>query len=171
MPLKTVTQLAKNITKKDYSVFDNMLEGVQVINRDWQYVYVNDAIVRQGKSTRDNLLGHTMMESYPGIEHTEVFSNIKKCMRERKPCQMINEFIFNDRTTGWFDLRMEPVEDGVLIMSFDITKQKQLENQLLRFNEALEEKVKVRTRELQESLEREKALNDMKSAFVSMASH
>lgn len=163
--------LAKNITKKDYSVFDNMLEGVQVINQDWQYVYLNDAIVRQGKSTREKLLGHSMMESYPGIEHTEVFSNIKTCMLERTPCQMINEFTFNDGTRGWFDLRMEPVDDGVLIMSFDITKQKHLERQLLRFNEALEEKVRARTRELQESLEREKALNDMKSAFVSMASH
>ncbi|QHS55346.1 PAS domain S-box protein [Mucilaginibacter sp. 14171R-50] len=40
-----------------------------------------------------------------------------------------------------------------------------------RFNDELEAKVKERTLELTQSLEREKELNDMKSRFVAMASH
>jgi PAS domain S-box-containing protein len=46
----------------------------------------------------------------------------------------------------------------------DITEQ-------IRFQEELENKVKERTLELTASLEREKGLNEMKSRFVSMASH
>lgn len=40
-----------------------------------------------------------------------------------------------------------------------------------RFNDELEAKVKERTLELTQSLQREKELNDMKSRFVAMASH
>src|SRR5207237_330622 len=40
-----------------------------------------------------------------------------------------------------------------------------------RINEELESKVKQRTYELTEALEREKELSEMKSRFVSMASH
>lgn len=40
-----------------------------------------------------------------------------------------------------------------------------------RFNDELEAKVKERTLELTQSLEREKELNDMKSRFVAIASH
>lgn len=45
------------------------------------------------------------------------------------------------------------------------------EEKLLRLNEELEAKVKDRTIELTHLLEREKELNDLKSRFVSMASH
>lgn len=49
-------------------------------------------------------------------------------------------------------------------VAIDVTESK-------RFNEALEAKVRERTLELTESLQREKDLNELKSRFVSMASH
>ena len=67
------------MTNHKYFVFDNMIEGVQVIDHKWCYFYVNNSIVKQGgKSTKSELLGHTMMEKYPGIEKTELFNNLKK---------------------------------------------------------------------------------------------
>lgn len=158
-------------TNNKYTVFDKMMEGVQVINYDWQYIYVNETVVQQGKNTKEGLIGFTMMEKYPGIESSEFFKVLEKCMHERKFFQIINEFDFPDGSKGWFDLKLEPVEDGVLIMSFDITTQKRMELELRRLNEELESRVVERTKELLESLNREKELNNMKSRFVSMASH
>ncbi len=154
-----------------YSVFDNMIEGVQLISPDWRYLYVNDAIAGQGKTTRESLLGRTMMECYPGIDETEVFAHIRKCMTERVASNMVNEFRFNDGTKGWFDLRLAPVEEGVLLLSFDITCQKELELALLQMNEELEKRVQEQTHELVQALNREKELSLMKSRFVSIASH
>ena len=155
----------------DFSVFDNMMEGVQVINPDWQYVYVNDAVARQGKLPKEALLGHTMMEKYPGIEHTEVFKCIRKCMLERVAYNMQNEFEFPDGSKEWFELWMRPVDDCVLIMSFDITERIKAKEELERLNTELEEKVKQRTNELADALATEKEMNELKSAFVTMASH
>jgi len=53
----------------------------------------------------------------------------------------------------------------------DITIRKQSEQALLDLNAELEEKVKERTQSLSEALEKEKELNELKSRFVSMASH
>ena len=53
----------------------------------------------------------------------------------------------------------------------DITKRKEAENSLIKVNENLEKLVEERTFELTEALEREKELGEMKSRFVSMASH
>lgn len=159
------------MTTQDYSVFDNMIEGVQVINNNWQYVYVNEALIKQSRTTKEDLLGHTMMEKYPGIENTALFKKIGKCMKERKASNMLNEFKFPDNTIGWFDLRMEPVKDGVLIMSFDVSKNKLMELELKELYGQLEFKVNERTKELVSALEREKKLNETKSTFVSMAAH
>ena len=128
--------------------FDSMLEGIQVVDRDWRYLYVNSAVAAQGKSTREALIGKTMMEKYPGIEKTGMFSLLRECMDKRAVRYMQNEFDFPDGTKGWFELRMEPVPQGVLILSIDITERKRAEDALKKLNIELESRVRQRTAEL-----------------------
>ena len=113
-----------------YSVFDTMIEGVQVIDYDWRYFYVNDSVARHGLSTKQALLGHTMMEKYPGIENTEVFKTFKQCMIKRVSCEVFTEFVFPDGSVGWFELSVQPVPEGILILSSDITQLKRTEAEL-----------------------------------------
>ena len=101
---------------------DNMLEGCQIIGFDWRYLYLNGAASGHGRSAKEELLGHTMMEMYPGIEDTEMFTHLRHCMEERLPHTMENEFTFPDGATGWFELSIEPVPEGVLVLSQDITE-------------------------------------------------
>ena len=109
---------------------DNMLEGCQIIGFDWRYRYMNDAAARHGRLARAEALGHTMTEIYPGIEGTEMFAALRNCMDERTPCFMENEFAYVDGATGWFELSIQPVLEGVFILSVDITERKHAEQEL-----------------------------------------
>ncbi len=64
-------------------------------------------------------------------------------------------------------------ENGRFAIAFisDITIRKRSENELLLLNAQLEQKVIDRTQSLTEALEKEKELNELKSRFVTMASH
>jgi len=119
------------------SALDHLLEGCQVISPDYRYLYVNDAVVRQGRTTKESLLGRRMVECYPGIDATEMFVHLRTCMASRVPLAMENEFAFPDRSRGWFELRFEPVPDGVVILSVDITERKRSELALRRTMRAL----------------------------------
>ncbi|MEE9166982.1 MAG: PAS domain S-box protein [Candidatus Neomarinimicrobiota bacterium] len=112
------------------TTLDSMLEGCQIISYDWHYLYVNDIVARQGRREKEELLGHTMMQVYPGIEDTEMFAFLRRCMERRIPHRMENEFTFADGSTGWFDLSIQPVPDGIFILSLDITERKRSEEAL-----------------------------------------
>ena len=120
-----------------YTILENLLEGCQIIDFEYRYLFINDAAAKQGKKTSEELLGHTMMEMYPGVETTLMYSVLRQCMQERILRQMENEFIFEDGTKGWYHLSFEPVPEGVLIMSTDITEHKLAEEKLIIANKEL----------------------------------
>ncbi|ASS48470.1 MAG: hypothetical protein A3D31_08085 [Candidatus Fluviicola riflensis] len=137
------------------SILDSLLEGFQVISYDWKYLYVNTTVAIQGQSTVESLIGKTMMECYPGIENTFMFTQLQKCMDERVTLQFENEFTYNDGTKSWFELRLEPIPEGIFVLSTNITHRKKVEDELLQLKNDLENKVKNRTAEL-EKLNNEK---------------
>lgn len=116
------------------SILDHLLEGCQLIDFDYRYLYVNDAAAKHGHRSKNEFIGKTMMELYPGIDATPMFSLLKRCMDERKPFAMENEFKYEDGSGGWFELKIEPVPKGVFILSLDISERKrgrkQIETQL-----------------------------------------
>ena len=116
--------------KQFRTTLDTLLEGVQIIGYDWKYLYVNDAAAKQGRYPKEELLGHTMMEKYTGIENTDLFRALTASMKERMPRYMENEFIYPDGSTGWFKLSIQPAAEGIIILSMDITKRKKAEEKL-----------------------------------------
>jgi diguanylate cyclase (GGDEF)-like protein/PAS domain S-box-containing protein len=113
------------------STLENMMEGCQIIDHDWRYLFLNDSAVAQSHLSREQLLGRTMMECYPGIEKTDMFRKLQECMDQRISSHMVNEFIYPHGETGWFELSIQPAPDGIFILSTDITKHKRSEAALL----------------------------------------
>ncbi len=146
--------------EKYRNTLDGMLEGCQIIGFDWRYRYVNDSATKHGRRSKDELLGHTMMELYPGIEKTDMYAALRLCMDERTPHYMENEFIYQDGTKAWFELRIEPVPEGIFILSIDITERKRAEEELQKAHETL-----------QLAFENLKEMDRMKGDIISNVSH
>lgn len=110
--------------------FDKMLEGVEIIGFDWRYLYVNEAYERQVKCPKEQLLGFTIVEKFPGIEQTAIYRAIERCFNDRVPIHLVDSFTFPDNTTCWFEISFQPVAEGVFILSNDITEYKTSEQAL-----------------------------------------
>lgn len=106
---------------------DALMEGLQIIDRQWRYRYLNAAACRHGRTSAEALIGRTMMDCYPGIETTPLFAVLTACMASRTPATFENQFTFPDGSDGWFELRIGPWHDGLVVLSIDITERKRLD--------------------------------------------
>ncbi|HEY0978808.1 MAG TPA: PAS domain S-box protein [Flavobacteriales bacterium] len=136
-----------------------MLEGVQVIDNDWRYTYANEALVKQSGYRREELLGRTMMELYPGIEHSDMFAQLRASRATGQPRLFENHFTFPDGSEGVYELSVRPVHDSLFVLSSDITARKRAEQEvvqqserLMRQNQELEQFAYIASHDLQEPL-------------------
>jgi len=146
------------------SFLDQLIEGFQVISFEWRYVYVNPAAAKQGRSTPVELEGKLMWEAYPGIEESPLFAVMKQVMATRTSHSIENQFTFADASQRWFELRIEPVPQGVCVHSIDIDDRRRAEAALRSLNDELERRVTQRTFELEK-------LNRDLEAFCFSVSH
>jgi PAS domain S-box-containing protein len=83
-----------------------------------------------GRMDKDALLGQRMMDAYPGIEQTEMFGELRQCMDTREAKRMVNEFVYADGDRRWFELSIQPAQEGIFILSTDITARKLAEDRI-----------------------------------------
>ncbi len=111
---------------------EGLMEGCQIIGFDYTYIFLNREAIIQSRNDEEKLLGHKMTDVYPGIEGTDMFQNLKKCMDERTHISMENSFEYPDGSRSWFELKIEPVNEGAFILSRDISKSKEMQESLVQ---------------------------------------
>lgn len=141
-----VEEKTKEVIEKEQQyrfLLQNMREGIQLIGYDWKYLFVNRSAVEHSKYADNELAGNTLMEKYPGIEKTELFRVLENCMKNRSPKILENEFTFPDGSKRWFELSIQPVPEGLFILSMDIDERKKVEQRLQESERFLNESQEV----------------------------
>ena len=116
-----------------------MLEACQIIDHDWVYLYLNSSAEAYHRRPKEEMLGRKVMEVWPGIESTHVFELMRQCMIGRLPVQAETEFTFPDGRQSFIQLSVQPVPEGILIVSTDISERRQTEKSLELFRALIDQ--------------------------------
>jgi len=123
--------------KRFRSSMDNMIEGAQIIDFNWNYIYLNEAAEIQGNLKKENLIGKNFKDIWPGITNHPIFEVLKDCMDNRKSRHIETSYTFPGNIFRYFEISVQPIPEGIFILSLEITQKKIAENEIRKISKAV----------------------------------
>lgn len=175
------------------ALFDFASIGIMVTNRQGEIIMINDFALDQFGYKREELLGHTIERLLPAhvrdrhVQHRERYA----ARPQSRPMGigMDLQAVRKDGTGFPVEISLSHYqnEEGSFVIAYinNITARKQAEAKIEQLNNELEQMVEERTQQLRDTMEmlkkskeeltlalgKEKELGELKSRFVSLASH
>ena len=138
MTLTRTLQVALRARRRQYEVRDLLHQREQVLasirdafailDREWRYTYVNEQTCELCQMTAEQMLGQKIWELFPGAVGTNLDTELRRAMAERAAVAF--EY-HNERWERWFSIRVYPSDDGLSLLTVEITEQKKMEAVLL----------------------------------------
>lgn len=155
---KKELQLLNDNQERYEKMVENMPNGVaiyQPINnaRDFKFITVNKETEKITNSTREELIGHTLLERFPNMDKTPLFGHFQKIAKDGKNIYVPPFFYKDGQRQGWRENYIYKLKTGEIVAIFkDVTDLKQQEvfikNQnieLRKAKEKAEESAKLKT--------------------------
>lgn len=114
------------------SVLASVADSHIVFDRQWRYVYVNEAAVRSIGESREGILQQTLWQIFPDIVGSELEAAYRRAMDERVPVTL--EYHYESTDTWWHN-RFFPAAEGLAVFATDITESKKAAQDLREVEE------------------------------------
>jgi PAS domain S-box-containing protein len=155
--LEAARDIAEAEHRRSSALLDSIADAFYLLDHEWRFTYVNAAAEPLLQTTRDELLGRTLWEMFPGVIGSPFEGPYREAMATGHVTSA--EAYFPPLGT-WFDVHTYPWTGGLMVHFRDIGQRKQYEEE------------RDRLLELAESARRDaEAANRGKSEFLAVMSH
>ena len=118
------------------NILESMNEAVAVFNKDFTFRVLNQKLESYSGKSREELIGSTPWDVFPGIENTRITEDLRQAMKGQATSSIETQLSIFNQTTLWASVSHSPLRDekgriiGVVAVLSDITQQKKHQEEL-----------------------------------------
>lgn len=142
------------------NLINELNEGFQMLSNNFEYLYINNAALKHGRLKREGLIGKKMTDIFPAVSETDMFKTLQHCLKTQCEAQFEHQFYYPDGSYCWFELRIYPVVEGLIILSLDISNRKEAEKVKDDYIRKLEELITFTSHRLRQPITKIMAISD-----------
>ncbi|MBE9012928.1 PAS domain S-box protein [Pseudanabaenaceae cyanobacterium LEGE 13415] len=124
---RILRQEAETAKERAETLLRSITDAFAVLDRDWHYVYVNEAATELLDRTEAELIGNRIWDVFPDLVGTPIELEYRRAVEERRT---IGFEFFYPTWNRWYLNRIYPSSSGASIFITDITDRKQTEQAL-----------------------------------------
>lgn len=147
-PLVQVAEEKRLLGERLATTLENMTEGFMMVDREWRLTYLNAHAERDVKMSRKDILGRNFWEIFPEAVGSTFYREYHRAVQTN---QVVEFEEYYPPLDLWAQVRAYPSAVGLAISFRDVSQRRRAEQEVLRLNAELEERVLERTAELQEA--------------------
>ena len=127
---RDITERKKDEDKlrKSSQTIDNIINstnnGVYALDRNWNFVYINERMAKIVGSTPDKMIGRNGWSFFSKLVGTIVEKNLREVMEKRKSRKFEWSGLYSNEK---WEIHVFPTEDGISVFADDITERKKAE--------------------------------------------
>jgi len=125
---RVLSEQKLNTTKNLFSkTLSSIKDGFVILDYNSNYLYVNEQASNLLGRSSEELIGKHIWTEFPEKEGDTFFDNYQEALETRKPISFENYF---EPWNRWFENRIIPSSEGMLLFFHEITNKKSNENKL-----------------------------------------
>ena len=120
-------QFEEEVKRDPFALLDEFSDPVFTVNSDWEFTYLNQAAAGMFDTARTDLLGQTIWEQFPEGTDTPFYRQYRETIESGETRTIVER---SDRWNNWYREYLYPREDGLTVVSREITSKKAREAQI-----------------------------------------
>jgi PAS domain S-box-containing protein len=143
---KQTNEESRQLSAKLSLTLQTMTDGFYALDREWRFTYLNPEAERALCRPAGQLLGRTIWHEFPEAVGSNFHKQYERALAEDVPVAFVE---FYAPLNLWVQVRACPCPEGLLVFFSDVTESVRAQQEIVQLNADLEERVRVRTAELE----------------------
>lgn len=137
---------ARQLADQLATTLESLTDAFFTIDRNWRFTYLNSEAERVFRASRRDLLGKSLGDVLPAALGSIFHHHLERAMSDQVVVQCEEHYApYN----AWVQVKAYPSAQGLTIYVKDVTERVVAQQEVLRLNAELENRVKERTRQLE----------------------